>query len=61
MKKRNITMSKTDMPLTSKRARILLSNPSDAVNLAKAIRAKRHDNSSPFKASHEAEQLFKDK
>ena len=57
--KRNISVAHSDSPLTSKRVRVILSNPTDASKLAKAIRAKRHNKDEPFKLSQESERLLK--
>lgn len=49
--KRNISYKHSDTPLTSKRARIILSSSEDSKKLAKAIRANRHNHSESFKVS----------
>ena len=53
--KRVITFKHSDSSLTSKRVSIILSNPSDSAELAKAVRALRYKkNSAPhFKVSKE--------
>jgi len=44
----------TDLPLTSKRVRVLLSHAEDAENLAESIRAERKGEEHPFVISEEA-------
>ncbi|MEM8937921.1 MAG: hypothetical protein AAGC64_01085 [Bacteroidota bacterium] len=51
--KRNLTFWKSDSPLTSKRVRIILSNPRDSEKLVNAVRALRHDEKASFKISSE--------
>ena len=47
---------RTDLPLTSKRARIILSSPEDSKKLAKAVRVSRHGGSKPFKVSKDVKE-----
>jgi len=50
---RNSGFLSTELPLTSKRVRSILSNKADAKKLATAIRAKRSGRSEPFTLSAE--------
>lgn len=49
--KRIITLRHSDSPLTSKRVRIILSNPADSLKLAKAVRNSRHHGAASFEVT----------
>lgn len=49
--KRNITLKHSDSPLTSRRVKVILSDPEDSAKLAAAVRAHRKNRSKPFKVS----------
>ncbi|MFW6275477.1 MAG: hypothetical protein ACOC2M_02470 [bacterium] len=50
----------TDLPLTSKRAKVILSHSSEAKKLLKAIRASRDGESKPFHLTEEVNQMVHD-
>ena len=58
--KRNLTFWKSDSPLTSKRVRIILSNPKDSKELVKAVRTLRHEGKASFKLSEETEKKIEE-
>lgn len=60
--KRSFGFGKTDMPLTSKRVRIILSNPESAKNLSDAVRELRRGDqrSVSFEVTQETFQRLKD-
>ncbi|EOZ96165.1 hypothetical protein A33Q_2758 [Indibacter alkaliphilus LW1] len=59
--KRNITLRHSDSPLTSKRVKVILSDPEDSAKLAAAVRAHRKNKSKPFKVSEATADLLKKK
>lgn len=59
--KRNITLRHSDSPLTSKRVKIILSDPEDSAKLAAAVRAHRKNKSKPFRVSSSTAKLLKNK
>ena len=58
--KRVVTFRNSDSPLTSERARVIISNRKDSVNLAKAVRSLRHNEKASFKVTNSTETKIQD-
>lgn len=57
--KRIITLQHSDSLLTSKRVKVILSDPEDSAKLAAAVRAHRKSKSKPFNVSQWTTELLK--
>jgi hypothetical protein len=57
--KRSVTFLNSDSPLTSKRVKVILSNPEDTKSLVEAVRASRHNKSKPFSLTKESNKIIK--